>query len=128
MSTAAAQASVVAPPESRGRTVVAPRALDRTAAAITAELFGVSAASVRVELSDRDGLLALHVRTPIRAVSLARVRQAPTQLATVGTLRERAAEGQRVIRERLTALTGSAVAHVTVELTGIEAAAERRVR
>jgi hypothetical protein len=123
----APETSAVAAPRARGRTTVTPRALDRATAAVAAEFFGVAARSIRVELSDRDGLLALHVRTPIRTIPLSRVRERPTLIGAGDTLRERAAEGQRVIRDRVTALTGSSVAHVTVELTEIEIAERRRV-
>jgi len=112
----------------RGRTTVAPRALDRVTSAVTADTFGVTARTVHVELSDRDGLLAFHVRTPIRISSLERVKQTPSLVeASGGTLLQRAADGQKTIRERVAALTGAAIAHVTVELTGIEIHAERRV-
>jgi len=123
----APETAAVAASRARGRTTITPRALDRATAAVAAEFFGVVARSVRVELSDRGGLLALHVRTPIRTVPLSWVRERATVAGAGGTLRERAAEGQRVIRERVTALTGSIVAHVTVELTGIEIAERRRV-
>lgn len=112
----------------RGRTTVAPRALDRLVTAVTADAFGVTAHTVHVQLSDRDGLLALRVRTPIRIVPLERVKQTPGLVETSGgTLLQRAANGQRTIRERVSALTGAEVAHVTVELTGIEIRQERRV-
>lgn len=128
MSVATPPAAAVARPRARGRTTVAPRAIDRTVAAVAAEFFGVAARSVQVELSDRGGLLALLVRTPVRAVSLARVRQTPALVEMDGTLRERAAEGQLVIQQRVTALTGAAVAHVTVEVTGIHTVQEKRVQ
>lgn len=111
-----------------GRTTVAPRALDRVVSAVTADAFGVTTRAVHVDLSDRDGLLALRVRTPIRIVSLERVRQTPGLVeAGGGTLLQHAADGQETIRERVTALTGAEIAHVTVELTGIEIRQEKRV-
>jgi hypothetical protein len=113
----------------RGRTTVAPQALDRTVSAVAADLFGVAARAVHVDLSDRNGLLALRVRTPIRMASLDRVKQVPSVAhGGHGTLLERAAEGQRAICERVTTLTGARVAHVTVELTGIETQKGRRVQ
>lgn len=112
----------------RGRTTVAPRALDRVVSAVTADTFGVTARAVRVELSDREGLLALRVRTPIRIVSLRRVQQTPGLVETSGgTLLQRAADGQKTIRERVTALTGAEIAHATIELTGVETHQEKRV-
>lgn len=103
----------------RGRTTVAPRALNRLVRAVTADTFGVTARAVHVELSDRNGLLALRVRTPIRVVAL---RQTPADSErSSGTLIQRAADAQTTIRERVTELTGAEIAHVTVWLTGIDA-------
>lgn len=127
MSAAAAEAAVGAPSRVRGRTTVAPRALNRTVTAVVAEVFGVAPRSVQVAVSDRGGLLALHVRTPIRGVSLERVKRAPALVDLSGTLLQQAAAGQRLIRERVAALTGAAVAHVTVQVTAIETRQERRV-
>ncbi|MFC4242692.1 hypothetical protein ACFOYW_04840 [Gryllotalpicola reticulitermitis] len=110
-----------------GRTTVVPRALDRVVSAVTADTFGVTARAVHVELSDRAGLLAVRVRTPIRVISLEQVTQMPTFVsATGGTLLRHAADGQSAIRERVTALTGAEIAHVTVELTGVEIRDRRR--
>ncbi|GAA4192556.1 hypothetical protein GCM10022288_24970 [Gryllotalpicola kribbensis] len=127
-STAAVPAMGQATTPGRGRTTVAPRALDRMVSAVTADTFGVTAHAVHVELSDRDGLLALHVRTPIQVVSLKGVKQKPGLVeGSGGTLLQRASHAQQTIRERVTALTGAEIAHVSVELTGIEIQAERRV-
>lgn len=112
----------------RGRTTVAPRALSRLACAVTADTFAVTARAVHVELSDRNGLLALQVRTPIRVVSLDRVQR--TLMGTErsgGTIIKRAADAQATIRERVTELTGAEIAHVTIWLTEIDIHEERRV-
>lgn len=112
----------------RGRTTVTRRALDRLVSAVTAEAFGVTARAVHVNLSDRNGLLALDVRTPVRIAPPARVRRAPTVAeANGGTLIERAGEAQTTIRERVSELSGAHVAHVTVQLTGIQTHEEGRV-
>lgn len=108
----------------RGRTTVARHALERLARAVTADTFGVTVQAVHVDLSDRNGLLALQVRTPIRAVAL---RHSPADIErSGGTLIHRAADAQTTIRERVTELTGAEIAHVTVWLTGIDTH-ERRV-
>lgn len=126
--TAAAVGASAGLAPARGRTTVAPRALDRVVSGVTADLFGVPERAVRVDLSDREGLLALRIRTPIRVISLRRIRQAPALVAASGgTLVERAAEGQETIRERVSAITGAAIAHVTIELTGIDIQQEKRV-
>lgn len=112
----------------RGRTTVASRALDRLVCAVTADTFGVSARAVHVDLSDRNGLLALQIRTPIRVVSLDRVQQGWAGVErSGGTIIQRAADAQTTIHERVTDLTGAKIAHVTVWLTGIETEEERRV-
>ncbi|AYG03134.1 hypothetical protein [Gryllotalpicola protaetiae] len=126
----AAAAPVVDPGTStgRGRTTIVPRALDRVVAAVTADTFGVAARTVHVDLSDRDGLLAMRVRTPIRIVSLERVKQVSAVVETSGgTVLQQAANGQKTINARVTALTGAEIAHITVELTGIEVHREKRV-
>ncbi|GAA4173937.1 hypothetical protein [Gryllotalpicola koreensis] len=128
MSSTAAPATGLATAPGHGRTTVAPRALDRVVSAVTADTFGVTARAVQVQLSDREGLLTLHVRTPIRVVSLERVRQTPELVETGGgTLLRQGEDGQKTIRERVSALTGAQVAHVTVELTGIQIRPEKRV-
>jgi uncharacterized alkaline shock family protein YloU len=115
--------------QTRGRTTVAPRALDRLVSAVTADTFGVAARSVHVELFDRDGLLALQIRTPIRVVSLDRVKRAPVAVETSGgTLIQRAADAQTTIRERVAELSGATISHVTLRLTEIETQEEKRVR
>jgi hypothetical protein len=127
--TTSAEAEPTVAPPVPGRTTVAPRALLRVVSAVTADLFGIAARAVRVDLSDRDGLLALRVQTPIRIVSLERIQETPASVATSGgTLLRRAAEGQRTIRERVTELTGAEIGHVIVELTDVDIHEEGRVR
>ena len=127
--TAAAVGASTGSAPARGRTTVAPRALDRVVSGVTAELFSVPARAVRVDLSDRHGLLEVRVRTPVRVVSLQRIKEEPGLVqASGGTLLQRAAEGQKTIRERVSALTGAAIAYVTIELTGIDIHQEKRVK
>jgi hypothetical protein len=116
------------PPRERGRTTLTPRALDRLVCAVTADTLRVPARAVHVDLSDRNGLLALQIRTPIRVVSLDRVQQSRASIErSGGTIIQRAADAQTTIRERVTDLTGTEIAHVSVWLTGIETEEERRV-
>jgi uncharacterized alkaline shock family protein YloU len=116
-------------PRNRGRNTVTPRALGRVVSAVTAEAFGVTAREVRADLADQDGLLAVHVRTPVRIVPLDRMRTtAALAEPEGGTLLEQAAAAQEGIRNRVSELTGSGIARVVVELTGIDIREERRVR
>jgi uncharacterized alkaline shock family protein YloU len=111
-----------------GGNTVTRRALDRLVAAVTADTFGVTARAVQVDLSDHNGLLALKVRTPIRVLTLERIQRTPTVVETGRALIQQAAAAQTTIRQRVTELSGAEIAHVTVELTGIDIREERRVR
>lgn len=115
-------------PARRGRTRVAPRALDRVAAAVAADALGVDAGQVTVDLTDHHGDLGLTVRSTIRALSLTRVRADPHTVSRTGSILERAATAQDTIRERVSALTGSTIHQVTVRITGISIQEEKRVR
>jgi uncharacterized alkaline shock family protein YloU len=113
----------------RGRTTVSPRALERVVSAVTADTFGVTARAVHVNLSDRGGLLALEIRTPVRVASLDRVTQHPAVVETSGgTLIQRTSDAQTEILQRVSELSGAHIAHITVRLTGIDAQEEGRVR
>ena len=115
--------------QERGRTTVSSRALERVVSAVTADTFGVTARAVHVNLTDRNGLLAIQIRTPTWVASLARVKHEPAVVeASGGTLIQRTINAQTTIRERVTALSGAQIAHVTVQLTGINTQEERRVR
>jgi hypothetical protein len=116
-------------PRNRGRNTVTSRAVGRVVSAVTAEAFGVTPRDVRADLADQDGLLAVHVRTPVRIVPLDRIRTKPAVTESDGgTLLEQAAAAQVVIRDRVSELTGASIARVVVELTGIDIREERRVR
>lgn len=114
--------------QQRGRTTVTPRALNSLASALMAEAFGIAAKAVQVDLSDQNGLLALTIRTPIRVSSLNKVRQR-AQIATTrqNTILQRVTDAQTMIQERVTALTGSNVAHVTIRLNGVDTDESRSV-
>jgi len=114
---------------SLGRTRITPRALSRVVVAIVADTFGIESGAVNVDLGDDHGLLALTVSAPIRVVSLTRVqRDATVVTRTGGPLLERAAHAQATIAERVTALTGSRIGHLTIRLTGTRIRVEGRVR
>jgi hypothetical protein len=103
--------------------------LERVVSAVTADTFGVTARAVHVNLSDRGGLLALEIRTPVRVASLDRVTQHPAVVETSGgTLIQRTSDAQTEILQRVSELSGAHIAHITVRLTGIDAQEEGRVR
>ncbi|HUG51299.1 MAG TPA: hypothetical protein VLZ78_09920 [Terrimesophilobacter sp.] len=113
----------------RGRTTVSSRALERVVSAVTADTFGVTARAVHVNLTDRNGLLAIQIRTPIWVASIDRVkRDSAVVEASGGTLIQRTIDAQTTIRARVTELSGAQIAHVTVQLTGITTMEEGRVR
>lgn len=113
----------------RGRTTVTSRALSRVTAVVAAEALGIAPRSVHVDLSDQDGLLAIRVSAPARIPALARMRDDPSLVAHGGgTLLERAAKARTTIGDRVTELTGTVVARVAVDLTGVEIGEGRRVR
>lgn len=115
--------------EPRGRNRIAARALNRVVAAVTADALDVDAARVGVDIADEKGLLVLTVSTPIRVVSLNRVQAGSDVVArTGGSVVDRAATAQETIRDRVRALTGSAVARVVVRLTAADIREEDRVR
>jgi hypothetical protein len=114
--------------QERGRTIVTPRALNRVVCAVTADIFHIASRAVDVDLSDQNGLLALTIRTPVRVTLLNQIRPSAIVPETSdGGLLQRVADAQTTIRERVTALTGSKVVHVTIRVTGIEAENESRV-
>ncbi|WP_308465195.1 hypothetical protein [Rathayibacter soli] len=114
---------------SLGRTRITQRALSRIVVAIVADTLGIETGAVNVDLGDDHGLLALTISAPIRVVSLTRIQRDATLLTrTGGPLLERAAHAQATITERVTALTGSRIGHVTIRLTGTRIRIERRVR
>ncbi len=112
-----------------GRTRITSRALSRIVTAVASDTFGIDTGDVNVELGDDRGLLALTISAPIRVVSLTRVQHDTTAVErTGGPLVERAARAQQTIAERVTALTGSRIGHVTIRLTGTRIRIENRVK
>ncbi|TFD59816.1 hypothetical protein E3T39_08970 [Cryobacterium suzukii] len=124
-----APATTVAPPPTRGRTRIAPRALRQVVSMVTAESLGVPSGHVGVELGDDHGRLSLTISTTIRVVPLSRITREPAVIArTGGTILARSAQSQAEIRRRVGELTGADVGRVTVRLTGIGVQQERRVQ
>lgn len=118
-----------APPTSRGRTRIVPRALRQVVSAVTAESLGISPHQVGVELGDDHGMLAITISTPIRVAALQRVTREPAVITrTGGTILARSARAQTEIRSRVGELTGADIGRVTVRLTGVDITPERRVR
>ncbi|WP_066039646.1 hypothetical protein [Herbiconiux solani] len=116
-------------PVAAGRNRITSRALNRVVAAVTADALGVEASRVGVALADEKGLLVLTVTTPIRVVSLNRVAEERAVVERAGgSIVSRAARAQETIRDRVNALTGSAVARVTVRLSAADIQKEERVR
>jgi uncharacterized alkaline shock family protein YloU len=113
----------------RGRTKIAPRALDRVVSAVTADALGVTVKTIDVDLEDNGGSLSLIVTTPIRVPSLDRIlRDADVVTRTGGSVLDRARVAQETIRTRVQSLTGSPVDRVVVTITGIDIKQERRVK
>lgn len=112
-----------------GRTRITSRALNRVVSAVSAEALGVEAGRVGVELADENGGLVLTVRSPIRVVGLSMVTRHPAVVGTTGgTILERAARAQGIIRSRVVELTGYDIARVVVRLDSVDIRPERRVR
>ncbi|WP_440708275.1 hypothetical protein [Herbiconiux sp. YIM B11900] len=116
-------------PSQRGRNRITSKALNRVVAAVTADALGVAPKRVGVDLSDEKGLLVLTVTTPIRVVSLARVHSGSGVIDRAGgTVLDRAARAQETIRDRVAAITGSAIGRVVVRLSAADIQEEERVR
>lgn len=112
-----------------GRTRIAPRALDRVVSAVAADALRVPARHVGVHLDDDAGNLSLRVTTPIGVPTLPRVMDEPNVLdRDGGSVLDRAKNAQEQIRNRVQQLTGSSIARVIVQISGIHIRQERRVR
>lgn len=115
--------------QARGRTMVTPRALDRVAAALAADLMGVAIKAVNVEIADQQGYLALAIATPIPLPSLDRGRHASAQPTVAhATILERVTAAQVQLQDQFTAMTGAQVGHVTIRLNGIATNESRVLR
>lgn len=112
-----------------GRDTISARAIEQVVRAVTAEQFDVPVKSVSAEMRDDSGRLDLAVRTSIRVVPIGRVQSDPGLVERAGgSVLERAEQGERVIMERVSSITGSTVSKVALRITGAEIRQERRVR
>ncbi|MBC7725502.1 MAG: hypothetical protein H7146_12290 [Burkholderiaceae bacterium] len=112
-----------------GRTRITPRALDRLVSTVAAEAFGSDPKTTSVELTDDGGQLTLAITTPVKVPSLARIADDAHLIArTGGTVLDRATSAQKVINERVSALTGYSISRVSIRLTGADVIQERRVK
>lgn len=116
-------------PASRGRTVIAARAIEKVVRAVTADQFGVEAKRVSADLTDDGGRLDLAVRTPIRVVSIGRLQDDPQSVArSGGSITDRAGRAESTIVDQVVAITGSTVSKLALRFTSADIRQERRVR
>lgn len=115
----------------RGRTRITPRALGRVISAVAAEGLGVPVETVRVDLQDQRGALAVNITTSV-PVSQPRTTATATQRRAFegsgGSLLDRSERARSLLRDRVAVLTGSAVGRVTIRFTGASVRPEARVR
>jgi hypothetical protein len=104
-----------------GRVSIATRALEKTITAIAAHRMGVLARDIRVVLSDDAGLLSVAVIGPLRVRPLRSDAQGPT-------LPERIESIRTGIRDDVTAIAGSSVGLVSVDVSRALITDERTTR
>ncbi len=115
--------------ESRGRTRITSRALQRVVAAVAGEALGVDAKHVDADLTDHEGVMDLQVQAPITVPSIARIREDARALERVGgSVLDRAAAAESTIRDRVRDLTGYDIRRVTLRITDIDINTGSRVR
>lgn len=129
MSTAVAAAPSAQRSQSRGRTRITSKALQRVVAAVAGEVLGVDAKHVDADLTDHSGVMDLEVHAPITVPSIARIREEPRALHRAGgSVLDRAAAAEGTIRDRVRSITGYDIRRVTLRITDVELSKERRVR
>jgi len=114
-----------------GRTRVTTRALTRVISAVTADVLGVPAHRVGVELSDQDGRLGVSVVSPIRLSTLsgsARGERAVGVVGASGTVLARARAAIGAITDSAGELTGAAIGRVDLRLSDARPDETDRVR
>ncbi|BDZ51371.1 hypothetical protein GCM10025867_36120 [Frondihabitans sucicola] len=129
MTITAPAAPVATQPQSgdvHGRNRITPKALRRVVSAVAAEALGVKAHQIGVDLSDRDGDLAVSATAAVRVPSLTPGQQ--NLRAPLPTILDRAATAQNTIRDRVKTITGSSIAEVNLRLTSAHIQEEGRVR
>jgi hypothetical protein len=111
-----------------GRNRISSRAIERVVAAVTAGEMGVEPRHVGVQLGDDSGSVVVTASAAVTLVSLnARGRKAAAA-AEAGSIVERATAAQKVIRERVRDITGSAIGHVNLRLNAAHIDGEERVQ
>lgn len=112
-----------------GHNRISTQALTSTAKAAAAELFGVPPAAVRVTWSDDQGMLALALSLPVSLPALNRIAADPGLVArSGGSVWERAHSAKPLLKDKVTALTGSLVSRVDIRVTGVQLHEGSRVR
>ncbi|MCJ1697202.1 MULTISPECIES: hypothetical protein [Rathayibacter] len=115
-------AAVMADPARHGRTTISSRAVRRIVSAVTADALDVGPSDVSVDLDDDGGSLHVVAQAPIRVSPLGE-----TDRRSSGTLLDRLAEAQTLIRDRCLELTGSSIGRVDLRITGVDLRERRRV-
>lgn len=113
----------------RGRTRITPRALSRVVSAVAAEGLGVPVESVRVQLQDERGALAVNISTgaPVTQWRIPGAHR-PAFQGPGASLLNRSEHARQLPRDRVAALTGSTVGSITIRFTGATMRPEARVR
>ena len=115
--------------ESRGRTRITSKALQRVVAAVAGEALGVDTKHVDADLTDHEGVMDLEVHAPITVPSIARIRQEPRALERAGgSVLDRAAAAESTIRDRVREITDYDIRRVTLRVTDVELEQGRRVQ
>ena len=102
-----------------GRVSVTPRALESVARGVAAGHLGVEASRVRVQLSDKQGLLAVAIAAPLRSAPF-------TEADAVGLVTQSEHARASIARDVAT-LVGAQVGTVSLRVTGIDIVETRRV-
>jgi hypothetical protein len=111
-----------------GRNRISSRAIERVVAAVTAGEMGVEPRHVGVQLGDDSGSLVITASAAVTLVSLTARGRKAAAAAQAGSIVERATAAQKVIRERVRDITGSAIGQVNLRLNAAHIDGEERVQ
>lgn len=109
-----------------GHTRITARTLVKVVEAVTAEAFGIPAASVGVGLHDVKGRLGVTPKVAVIVPSLQAAPRIPD--AEADTVYARASRARAEIIRRVGLVTGAEVGRVDIRVTGIHTGREPRVR
>ena len=116
-------------PRLAGHNRISTQALSSTAKAAAAELFDVPSAAIRVTWSDDQGMLALSLSLPVSLPALTRIAADPGLVARAGgSIWDRAHAAKPLLKDKVTALTGSLLSRVDIRVTGVQLNEGSRVR